>query len=180
MTRQEIVAEITKRVGDPNAVAFGTDTWNYFMEAVYEIYPTITDVEKRYLTDKNTINLTTDNNGYATCNPASLGIMNDLYGVNVNGYPAKMIDREQFYLMKTNDNYVPYGNEAYYIFEEELKLLTGVRMGTITVDIYYLMDIYNSFGMAEDNKQITINSSLIFKAIPVAARKLKEQVMGQM
>ena len=177
MTKSQIVAEITKRVGDPDAVAYGTDSWNYFIQAFYELVPTLNDNEKRYLTRTLKINTDTNSEGVINFTPANWEQWNDVYGVSVNEVPSRSIDRDEFYKMKTNDLYYPADYESYYIFEgDKIKVLTGLFSETINMEIYYLLDAWALMGEADNDDEISINQSVVFRAIPVATEKLKEQI----
>ena len=177
MTKSQIVAEITKRVGDPTSTAYGSDSWNYFIQAFYELIPTLNENEKRYLTRTLKINTDTNSEGVISFTPANWEQWNDVYGVNINGIPSKSIDRDDFYKMKTNDFYSPLSTESYYIFEgDKIIALTGLYSETINMEIYYLLDAQALMSEAEDDDNISINSSVVYKAIPIATAKLKEQI----
>lgn len=102
---------------------------------------------------------------------------NDIYGLDVNGYPSKLIDRDWYYNMLTNDNYLPSGRESYYIFEGgNLIIITPEKAREVRVTLYYGSDMHTLWQGAADGDTININPSLIWKAIPKAADKLKIQV----
>ena len=177
MTKSQIVAEITKRVGDPNSTGYGTDSWNYFIEALYQLFPTLNDNEKRYLTRTLRINTDTDSSGYVSFTPANWEQWNDVYGVNVNGIPARSIDRDEFYKMKTNDLYSPAETEFYYIFEGQyIRIITGLNSETVNMEIYYLLDAQSLLENAVGTDSILLNNSVIYRAIPLATARLKEQI----
>ena len=164
-------------MGDPNAIAYGSDSWNYFIQALYELMPSIDENEKRYLTSKYTTYMNTGSNGVITFAPPTLGQWNDIYGVSIDGIPSQSIDKDTFYKMKTNDLYSPANGESFYIFEaDKMVILTGLYSATAQVEIFFLQDMQSTWGEATDSSVILINNSLIYKAIPLATNKLKEQI----
>lgn len=177
MTKSDIVKEITKRVGDPNAVAYGTDVWNYFLEAVYELFPSLNDNEKRYLTTKIQSYANTTSTGTAYISQTTMGQWNDLYGVNIDGIPARFIDRDEYYKVKVNNLYVPSGDESFYLFDaDKMIILTARYSTTVQLEIYYLSDPQTLWSGAADTTTINANASLIYKAIPIATEKLRQQI----
>ena len=123
-------------MGDPTATAYGSDSWNYFIESLYELVPNLNENEKRYMTASTSLYKDTDSDGNVLFDPGTIDRWNDLYGVDVDGYPAKAIDREEYYKIKSNTLYSPSDNEAYYMFEaNNMILLTGKISQNILVDI---------------------------------------------
>jgi len=177
MTKSQIVAEITKRVGDPNYTAYGNDSWNYFIEGLYSLFPSLNENEKRYLTKTLRVATSTGSDGTIAFTPANWEQWNDVYGVNVNGIPSRSIDRDEFYKMKTNDFYSPSGDETYYIFEGSyIRVLTGRINEAVNMEIFYLLDAQTLLQNADWTDEIKINNSAIYRAIPFATARLKEQI----
>ena len=177
MTRQQLISEVSSRIGDPNAVAFTDRIWGYFMESLYEVYPSLSKMEQINLTGKASGYATTNTSGIAKPSPSSQGKWNSIVSVKVYGVPAKEVAEQEYAMMLQNSMYSPAEGEAYYYFDgSQLVILTGSITTQIFYEVEYLMDIYTMLGSISSATEIPVPNQTIFKVVPQTVAKIKQEV----
>jgi hypothetical protein len=177
MTKTEIIAELSKRLGDPNAAAFSDRIWGYFMEALYELLPSVTIAESINLTNVATGTVTTDILGNAKPNHSTQMQWNAVVSVEAAGIVATPIEAAEYKLMLENSFYAPEADEAYYYFNgSQLVLLTGLTSRLITYKVHYVTDIHATLSGLYPTTDLPIPNSFIYKAYPLTITKVKQEI----
>jgi len=177
MTKQQIVNEISKRLNDPNAVAFADRIWGYFVETIYELNPELTAAETLNRTKTHSGFVMTNVSGIAKPSVSTQMDWNAIYSVNVSGVPARQIDQEEYAQMLSNTFYMPSGNEAAFYFDgNQLVILTGYVTRLINYTVAYLADTETDIGGIADDKDVNIPNSLVYRAMPIVVNKVKAEI----
>lgn len=177
MTKAQLVAEITKRLGDPSATAFGDRAISYFVEAIQELYAGLSEVELINTTAKDIGLTTTTVTGIAIPNLPQQVLWAQIIGLNVNGVPATRIDKKEYTMMISNSIYAPSPGEFFYYFDgRQLLIITGESEVEIRYEVLHLLDPTNQMESIGDDEQVPFMNTLLVKAIPIAVSKLKQEV----
>ena len=177
MRKDSIVAEISKRLGDPEQLAFADRIWGYFTEALYEALAGMSKAEMFNLTKRVNGTVVTDISGNARVYHDTQLTWNAVMGVNVSGMPAREIDAKEYQMMKSNSMYAPAAGEAYYYLgEDALILLTAYGNSLIGYEVLYLLDMHAQISELGDEDDLAMPNSILYKAIPATVNKIKQEI----
>lgn len=179
MTKGQVVTEITKRLGDPSAVAFGDRIYGYFLEVLYELIESLSPMEQINLTVESVYHGFTGVDGVCrpTFNDTPQSAWTRVNSVNVNDIPASPISDKEYKMMLSNSMYAPSFDEAFYYFDgKRLIVLTGLISSSVIVLVNSTYDPHLVLGSLADATELPIVSSLIYKAIPITVNKVKAEV----
>lgn len=178
MTKQEVVLEVTRRLGDPSGSIFGDRVWGYFIETLYEMTPNLSETEIMAFTKRYDGRATTNTSGRALVYPTGQNNWGTIVAVMIAGYnPARRIDVKEYEMMRKNRFYMPSeGEYFYYISGSEIHLLTGIIAREIIYAIYYLADMDELVSGVADSGSIDVPNSVARKAIPIVTTKMKQEL----
>lgn len=178
MTKQQIVVEISKRLGDPSATAFADRIWGYFVESFYEKLPSMTETELLNITKSDSGYITTNVEGRAYPAPANQMHWNAIVAVNIAGiHPARRIDSQEFLMMRQNAFYAPSeGEYCYYLDGKNLVLLTGSPSAQIFYTVHYTGDAHEMIGDIGNTDTLDIPNSTVYSLMAITTQKLKQEM----
>jgi len=178
MTKGQVVTEITKRLGDPSAVAFGDRIYGYFLEVLYELIESLSPMEQINLTVESVFHGFTGIDG--VCRPTFTDTPQSAWtkvnSVNVNDIPATPITDKEYKMMLSNSMYAPSFDEAFYYFDgKRMVVLTGLISSAVIVLVNSTYDPHLVLADLADATTVPLSSSLIYRAIPLTVNKVKAE-----
>jgi hypothetical protein len=178
MTKAQIVGEISKRLGDPEQVAFADRIWGYFTESLYEIMAKSSPTEMMNMSNRQNGIVLTDIEGKARLPKTSTQIAwNDILSVKVAGIPATMLNDKEYQMMLTDTMYRATTGEAFFFIDGDIiVILTGYIATNVSFEVVFIDDMHRKIGDAADSTEITIPSTMIYKAYPLTVDKIKREV----
>lgn len=179
MTKDQVVKEISKRLGDPDAVAFADRIWGYFIEALYELAPTLSKMEQINFTARDIGKLLTNATGLAHTIHANQHNWTEIVSFKIDGIPAREIDQAEFSMMLQNSLYSISDSEYYYYFDgKQIILLSGKAQYELPYEVNYKPDVYAILADVNDKERLEykVPNQTIYKALPLAVAKIKQEV----
>jgi hypothetical protein len=190
VTKLEIIREILARCGDPTAASetFKSLAWSLFTETAYEANASLSLVERQYYVSNTPTNHSTDGNGVATITSYAWQNYSDIIEIAVltdSGYfPSRLLSGDEYknmfsnmFLRPCSATGFPVPDEIYHYFDgRNILVITGVALGTISVQVRTLPDVRSLLSLYSDTSPVALHNSLIYKLIPVVAAKLKQEI----
>lgn len=178
MTKAQIVEEVSKRLGDPEQVAFADRIWGYFVESLYEVMNQGTPAEIMNMSNRQTGVAATDINGRARLSKLSTQVTwNDIISVKVAGIPASAITDKEYQMMLTDPMFRAFEGEAFfYIDGDIIVILTGYIQMNVSFEVVFVDDFHRKIGSIGDTTELGIPNTMIYKAYPATVAKIKQEV----
>ena len=179
MTKEQVVKEISKRLGDPDAVAFADRIWGYFIESLYELSPTLSKMEQVNLTARDTGKITTNIMGIGKTSHTNQNNWTEIVSLKIDGIPAREIDQAEYAMILNNSMYSVGESEYYYYFDgNQIVLLSGKIQYELPYEVDYKSDMSALLDGPKDftNSPLPIPNQTVYKAIPLAVSKVKQEV----
>jgi len=179
MTRYDVETEIAKRLGDPANSAFADRIWGYFIEAMYAITQSLSEIEAVNISTKATGTVSTNVVGNATITDPTQMKWVAVTGVTIAGLPARKIDDKEYAMIKSNSFYAPTGSESYYYYNgNTLTILSGLVSTQLTYEISYVSDMHELLGDIEIDNYVNlpIPNTMIYRAMPDAITRIKQEL----
>jgi hypothetical protein len=173
MTKTEIQQAITRRVGDTAGTQFGDRAWEYFEQELYKLLASgegFSGDEIGELRGKVETSYTADNKGRWT---VPLSTLTDLYQIErvfVEGYPAKEIGEDEYYLMIDNPLLAPANNEYKYLRLQNEMLFLSSRAFQLTRSVIYY---YKTIPTVTASRDINLGKHITYLAVERAVQQLK-------